>query len=301
VTKERLLITGASGFLGKRITRMAVAEGKWEIYALTSGRKSVSFPKDVKIICIDLLDKIQCKKMMESIRPEYIIHLAWKQSSNKDADTNIQWLEVSLQLMYLFSLCGGRRFLFAGSRMEYHGSGNRIENDFAIESIPLYGTCKESFENVALCFLRGRGVEFVSLRYFILYGKYDHSFSAIPSAILSFLSGKQFVCKNPNNILDYVYVDDAAEATVKVLANNFCGIVNIATGLPVVLSDTFSKIAEILNCQSLLHFENSGVSGTIMVGDTNILNNKIGYSCKTDFNDGLKRTITWYRDHLHDF
>jgi nucleoside-diphosphate-sugar epimerase len=173
-----------------------------------------------------------------------------------------------------------------------------MENDSVSDPMSLYGICKRSFTNTAIHFFQESDIQYVTARYFTIYGGYDYRkiIAAIPVAIQSFLQGKPVVCKQPNNILDYVYVDDAAEATIKILESDFCGIVNIASGLPRMMSGVFSEIADILNCRELLSFEHEDVCRYIHVGDEDILNTKIGYVCRTDFHEGIRKTVQWWKD-----
>ena len=62
-----------------------------------------------------------------------------------------------------------------------------------------------------------------------------------------------------------------------------------------MLENVFTEIAEKMRCPELLSFEahNSGVS--MLVADTTILNETIGYTCRTDISDGLDRTIAWWK------
>jgi len=296
--KEKLLVLGASGFLGQQVIKRLSSEMQWDIYAVSSGRKQISFPAMVKKLCVDLLNDTQRQELMESIKPSVILHLAWE-TGDMFSDINLRWLEASLHLMRLFALHGGKRFLFAGSCREIRNiSGKRAEENQTMSSLCIYGASKLAFTNLAIQFLGSRNIDFVNLRYFTLYGPGDMSpIGGIPTAVRAFLKKDVFVCKNPNNILDYVYITDAAEATLCVLKTNFSGLVNIASGLPVCTVDMFSEIADILDCRKLLIIENDDICQTVLVGDTAVLHNKIGYVCKTKFHEGIRTTIQWFKEH----
>jgi nucleoside-diphosphate-sugar epimerase len=78
MTKKRILITGASGFLGQVVTIKLAMEEKWDIYAVTTGRRAISFPKNVTVICSDLFNEAKRIELMESIAPHILVHLAWE-------------------------------------------------------------------------------------------------------------------------------------------------------------------------------------------------------------------------------
>ncbi|MDR1501474.1 MAG: NAD(P)-dependent oxidoreductase, partial [Prevotella sp.] len=174
--------------------------------------------------------------------------------------------------------------------------GKRKEKPQTPEQLCLYGASKLAFTNMAYSFFVGRNIRYSALRYFTLYGPGDENrIAAIPSAIRSFLQGEAVICENPNNIWDYIYIDDAAEATVSVLKSEFRGIINIASGIPRRMGDVFSVIANIMGCQKLLSFNNEEICRIILVGDTDILNNKVGYRCQMEFREGLENTIQWWK------
>jgi nucleoside-diphosphate-sugar epimerase len=298
---KKLLITGARGFIGSAITEKLAAEGKYEIYAVISGlQRAIPFAENVKIVCADLLNESERCKLIESIMPTFMFHFAWE-TSDLASSNNIKWLEASLHLARLFWDNGGKRFLFAGTGYEYsYNSGKALEySPWQLNSGAfLYGICKHAFTTVSEQFARENNHQYVTARYFSIYGEGDDKPKrAIPSAIQSFLSGQKFICKSPNNIADYIYIDDAVDATIKTFESDFCGVINIASGLPQRMYDVFADIASILGRQELLFAENESICQSILVGDTNILNNKISYFCPTSLHAGLEKTIKWWKEY----
>jgi nucleoside-diphosphate-sugar epimerase len=296
--KERILITGASGFLGQVLTVRLAKEEKWEIYAVTTGRRAISFPKNVKVISSDLFNETKRTELIESITPHILVHLAWE-TNDLFSDDNIRWLEASLHLMRLFANHGGQYFLFAGSCREIRDDlGKRKEKpQTPPEQLCFYGASKLAFTNTAYSFFTRRNIRYSALRYFTLYGPGDENrMAAIPSVIRAFLLGEAVACENPNNIWDYVYIDDAAEATLRVLKSEFHGIINIASGIPRRMGDVFSEIADIMGCSKLLSFKNEEICRIILVGDTDILNNQIGYRCPMELREGLEHTVQWWKE-----
>jgi nucleoside-diphosphate-sugar epimerase len=301
VRKDKLLITGASGFLGQAVTIKLAMEEKWDIYAIITGRRVVSFPRNVKIISTDLFNENKRTELVESIAPHILLHLAWE-TNDLFSENNIRWLEASLHLMRLFANNGGQYLLFAGSAREIRGDlGKRKERYQSPEPLCLYGASKLAFTNMICSFLAMKNIQYSVLRYFTLYGPGDENrIAAIPSTIRLFRLGESVVCKNPHNIWDYVYIDDAAEATARVLKAEFCGIVNIASGLPYRMGDVFSEIADIMDRKKLLVLNNEEICHTVLVGDTEILNNQIGYRCRMELREGLEHTVQWWKERLKE-
>jgi nucleoside-diphosphate-sugar epimerase len=155
---EKVLVTGASGFLGQAIVKKLSNEKKWEIYALASGRHPVDFLSGIKKAYCDLLNPLEQKNIIDSIKPEIILHLAWDLSHEYflESVNNIAWLEASLHLLRLFRESGGKYFLFAGSSAEYSKEHNTTTGVVS-SSGSLYGRCKLAFTNIALSIMGGGG------------------------------------------------------------------------------------------------------------------------------------------------
>lgn len=302
---EKVLITGASGFIGRAITTVAAMEKDWDIYGVVSGRRTVTPPPpppphtpNVHIITTDLQDENQCKALMEKLRPDIMLHLAWNLEKRDFLCSlaNIQWLEISLRLLRVFHECGGKQFVFAGSSAEY-GYEHELcsENDDA-HPCDLYGVCKLAFTNLAASFCAANDISFASIRYFSIYGPGEgHILHAIPTAIHTMLQGETFICKAPNNVWDYVYIEDAAEATFRIMRSKFCGIVNVG-GSAVSMRELFTMLAELTGNKGTLVLENETSVGQRLVADTRILQEKIGYSCRTDLRQGLSKTVQWWKN-----
>ena len=121
---ERVLITGANGFIGRAVTALAAKEKDWQIYRLVSGIKTSAPPlqtPNIQTVSADLRDEKQCDALIKNVQPTLMLHLAWSLEDHNflHSDKNIQWLEISLCLLRAFKKYGGMRFIFSGSSAEY--------------------------------------------------------------------------------------------------------------------------------------------------------------------------------------
>lgn len=299
---REVLITGASGFIGRKTVELARQRDDWRIHAAVNQSNCV-FPDGVIVHKVDLTDERDCKRLLSDSSPDIIIHLAWS-LSEKDYSasvSNLIWLESSLFLLRHFFGEGGKRFVFAGSASIYGEPGGRHTENYMPISRTVYGESKAAFEQICDNYCKKHGLEFVTARCFPVYGEGDNrSFKAIPAAIRAFIEHKQFVCKGPGNVWDYTHVDDAAGALVEISASDYCGIVNVGTGIARTMREVFCEIADKMGCRQLLSLEENEQSVTIQVADTRILNEKIGYQCKVNFSEGLNRTIEWWKHKIID-
>jgi dTDP-6-deoxy-L-talose 4-dehydrogenase (NAD+) len=288
----KVLITGASGFLGLPITENLVDLGGYEIYAVTTGRKPVSFSEGVSVLSADLLDRAQSESVIKQAKPDIMVHLAWdlSDSSFLHSHKNLVWLEESLFMLRVFAENGGKYFAFAGSSDEY-GCFTGFSDSGYVKKPSLYGTCKNDFHRIAKEFCEAQKISYVNLRFFPTIGKRMRANTALITAARAFSRGEKFICKAPYNIWDFISVNDAAKAAVAVIAKKHEGAIDIASGVPRLMGDVFKRLAEKMGTQHLLDIDSKNTEKAILVADTTVLNEVIGYKCNDKFDEILNEVI----------
>src|ERR1700676_1286244 len=127
---KKVLVTGASGFIGRHCVPLLVAKG-YEVHALSRRRPSEKALADV---CWDDGDRLKPGGAAELIaqgRPDSVLHLAWYAVPGKfwEARENLDWVRASLELLCAFADSGGKRIVAAGSCAEYDPqTGECLEN-----------------------------------------------------------------------------------------------------------------------------------------------------------------------------
>lgn len=282
---KRLLVTGASGLLGRALLPKLPAD-KYEVFAATSADA-------------DLLCETSRRRLIEGFKPDVIIHLAWSQQQGfRESETNLEWLAASLDILRFFHKNGGERFIFAGSSSEYDAEEGMFSEDMGAAKTQ-YGICKRKFTETLNAYGIRFGLKTVSARYFTVYGENDrHSFGAIPSAINTFLRGEGVLCQSPNTRRDYIYAGDAAAATVKLLESDITGAVNIASGSARTMREVFAVIARETGAENLLRFAEPSGAPDMLAADISRMRDELGYVCETSFDEGIKKTVEWWRNEL---
>ncbi len=302
---KRVLITGAKGFLGKPCIA-ALQEKNLEVHAISSQPIPES-TSNVLWYQVNLHDHAAVKGLLETIRPSYLLHLAWyvKHGSFWSSDENLRWVTSSLSLVDEFIKNGGQRFVGMGTCAEYDWSEkscceNLSEELTLIRPATLYGASKAGLCMVlkALCALKG--IDFAWGRLFFPYGPYEEPERLIPYTVRSLLKGENTVCKFPDLQRDFIFVEDIAKIMASLVDSKVNGEINVASGQAVKLGSVVASVAKLLNAQDLVQYGSSSAKSTdppLLAGDIKRLRNELGFTKITSIEEGLEKTVNWWRKH----
>ncbi len=290
---EKMLITGAGGMLGRSLLRQLRGNEKYDIYAITTKYEKLAGYEYVNIVVCNLLDEEQCNKMFQNIEPDILVHLAWNQESSnfRQSCENLNWLNVSTRLLYLFEKYGGSKFIFAGSSSEYDGAEGIFKETDDVVPASIYGLCKKTFNEFANEYCKKRNLAYVGMRIFTIYGEEDrHEFGAIPYAITKLSEGEPVTCNNPATTRDYIYADDAASIALKLIAGTFTGIINVASGTPKDMAEVFNTIGKIMGKEDKVRLNLENKIKSRFEADISLLKT-LELSETRDFYEGIRSVI----------
>src|SRR5689334_19637860 len=154
----RVLVTGATGFIGRRCVAALMKRGA-EVHAV--GRQSA-----------DLHDPAQRERLMVEVAPTHLLHLAWYVEPKLfwDSPENYRWVETTVELMRLFTRRGARAVL-AGTSDEYDSrAGVLSEERTPAKPSSVYGACKHAAHMMSSAIAREAGVSLAWCRLFAAYG-----------------------------------------------------------------------------------------------------------------------------------
>jgi nucleoside-diphosphate-sugar epimerase len=296
---KKILITGAGGFIGRHCLPILLTRG-YEVHAADSKTSAENVP-DVCWHQVDLLNSLEIRRLMGEVRPTHLLHFAWFTTPGEywTARENLDWVRASLDLLQAFAEHGGKRVVMAGTCAEYDWRyGYCSEQITPLTPATLYGTCKHSLQIVLDSFARQTGLSAAWGRIFFLYGPHEHPSRLISSVIISLLKGEPARCSHGNQIRDFLYVEDVADAFAALLESNVTGPVNVASGCPVVLKDVIYKVGEKLGRKDLIQLGVLPVSSHepyLLVADVNRLASEVGWLPKYDLDRGLEQSVAWWK------
>ena len=298
---KTVLLTGASGYIGKFTIKYLLARG-YSVHAVSSKTAVVSASENLTWHQANLLAPGEAARLLETVRPTHLLHFAWFVEHGKfwNAPENLQWLAASLCLAEKFAANGGKRMVAAGTCAEYDWSKHSVfaENFLPDRPQTLYGTAKSSLALTLEKFAAVSGFGFASGKIFFPFGADEVASRLIPSVIRSLLENTPAKTSHGNQIRDYMFVEDIAEAFVALLDGGVTGAVNIASGNPVRLKEIIGLIAEIIGKPELLRIGATALSQDEppeIVADIKRLRTEVNFDKSFDLRERLRETVNYWK------
>jgi len=300
---KKVLLTGATGFIGRHCLPSLLSRG-YEVHAVSlKGGPADKWPGG-EWHQADLLNSEQVRALVERLRPTHLLHLAWYAVPGKfwTSLENVRWVQASLDLLQAFAQCEGRRAVMAGSCAEYDWRcGYCSEGATPLSPATLYGVCKHSLQMILEGFAKEKQLSAAWGRIFFLYGPHEPPEKLVAYIIRSLLSGVPARCSHGDQIRDFLYVQDVADALVALLDSDVRGPVNIASGQPIILKELIYTIAEKIGRRDLIQL---GATPSpldephLIVANNFRLRDRVGWQPMYGLQTGLDATIEWWQQRL---
>ena len=294
---QRVLVTGATGFIGKHSLPLLLNKG-FEVHAVSS--KKIN-PKNNCYIWhqADLTKTDQIKSLVKKLSPSHLLHFAWhtKPKSYWTSHENLKWLQASLTLLQTFQSSGGKRALFAGTCAEYEWKHQAyVESTTPLIPSSLYGVCKHSLQEILYSYSKENKLSSAWGRIFFLFGPGEHQDRLVSFVIKSLLNNKITPCSEGTQLRDFLYVEDVASAFVAILESDIEGPINIGSGKGVAIQSLVKMICEKMDKQDLVRFgeiSTSSIEPQKLVADITRLTKEVKWLPKHNLNTGIEKTIQW--------
>jgi len=298
VTNNRVLVTGATGFVGRPVVDALRARGL-EVHGVSSRRAGSA--AGVVWHQANLLDPVQTSSLVERVRASRLVHLAWdvRPGAWSGAGSHLAWLAASLHLLERFAAGGGRRVVMTGSGAEYDwNAGVCAERTTALEPATLYGTTKLALGRVLEAYGRETALSTAWARIFFTFGPSEDGRRLVASVVRSLLAGEPAACTEGRQVRDFLYVDDVASGIVALLESPVTGPVNIASGQAISVADLATRIGAVLGRPELVRL---GARPTppgespLVVADVTRLRDEVGWAPAYTLDRALETTVAWWR------
>ena len=303
------VVTGGAGFIGSHLSEELVRRGHRVRVAdslITGKRSNLAHIKGVEFVEGDMADLDFARKAVEGA--EYVLHQAAIPSvprSVKDPLTsNRANVDGTLNALLASRDAGVKRLVFAASSSAY-GDTPTLPKHEQMPTNPLspYALQKVIGEEYLRMFTRLYGLETVSIRYFNVFGPrqdpsspYSGVISVFATALLENRSPTIF--GDGGQTRDFTYVANVVDGVLRACeAPQASGeIINVATGGRISLNQLFEEMRKLIGADVQPIYA-EGRAGDVRDSQADIAKAQqiLGYKPIVSFEEGLKKTVDWYR------
>lgn len=299
---KNVVITGATSFISTALMRRLLKEDIsciFAVVALDSSRKEkLCFSDRIQIIESDLadIDRITLEKNMPI---DAIFHIGWSsrfENSRYNLEGQMQNVTYLEKVILLAQKMGCQKIIGVGSQAECGRVFQPISESTVDHPETAYGIakCVAYEKGMELC--QKYGIRFFWPRILSAYGPDDKLHTFIMSCLNAAVYNKEILLTKCEQIWDYIYVDDVADALVRIAEQGTPGVkYTVASGQAKKLEKYLFEIAEITENPSLVKAvgkkEYADAQVMYLVGDISKLREDTGFTPKISFKEGIKETI----------
>ena len=319
---DNILITGGMGFIGSHFVRLAVkglpnatvynldkltyAGNPRNLDDIRDARNYVELtPHTTGGSSCDIADASLMRFIMTKFRIDTVINFAAESHVDRSILDAAPFVKTNvlgtMSLIEASRQAGVRRFVQI-STDEVYGS---VDEGFSRETDPMhpnspYAASKLASEQIALSYFRTHKFPVLVTRSSNNYGPFHYPEKVIPLFITNLLEGKKVPLYGDGlNVRDWIHVEDNAHAIMIVLQNGIEGeVYNIAGQNHFTNKELTLKIIKAMGKDesSIQKVEDRKGHDRRYALDDSKIRNALGWNPKIRFEDGLNKTIAWYKD-----
>ncbi len=306
------LITGIGGFIGSSLAHELLQRGEKvrgvDNFSTGKPENLADIKDQIDFHEADILDLDAMKAAC--IGADYVLHQAAIPSVPKSVldpiGSNQANVDGTVNVLVAARDAKVKRVIYAASSSAYGDTPTLPKHEAMIpDPISPYAVAKLASEHYLKSFYRCYGLKTVALRYFNIFGPRQDPSSQYSGVLAKFitqmLGGQQpTIFGDGEQSRDFTYIDNAVDANLlacKAPAEKVAGkMFNVATGRRVTLNETF-RLLQPLTAYSGAVAHGAERSGDIKhsLADISLAAQNLGYKPKVDFEEGLRRTVDWYR------
>lgn len=297
----RILLTGATGFIGAGLLRALVGEARDhgsgdaasadnDVFALARREPAAGFGSSATWISHDLSRPLSPAVLPERI--DAVVHLAqsnrYREFPEGAADIFAINIRATFELLEYGRRAGADRFVFASTGGVYGYNYERVVETDPVSPLNFYLSSKYAAE---LLIANYREVlDAVVVRPFFVYGPGQNRM-LIPTLVEKVLAGSTIeIDGDPGLTINPVYVDDCVAALLRALRHRGSGLFNLAGDESITITDLVTLIGELCGVKPVISHRDSDPGGDLL-GDNQRMKSVLGTSPATGLREGLRRVI----------
>lgn len=295
---QKIIVTGATGAVGSAVVRRAVEKGIDVTCIVHQDSKRLgNLPQSDKVHIVEC--NLQDYRILSfDVQYDAFIHLSWENTvggSRDDAEVQTRNIQYTLDAAQLAHRCGCSVFVGAGSQAEYGVQSVDLTPDLPVKPESGYGIAKYAAGKLSAMLCKNLGMRQCWVRILSVYGPNDGENSLISYLIREFKAGNSPQLTKCEQMWDYLYADDAADAILAVAEKGIDGkAYPLGSGNGRKLSEYVNDIKNAINLSIDVQFgakEYYPHQPMHLVADISELTMDTGWKPLIPFLEGIKITI----------
>ncbi len=304
-----ILVTGASGMIGRALLRALCERGIQTFAVVREGGARDVIPEDAenaKVIECNIDSYSELPRLIgQSV--DAVVHLAWDGTyggSRNNLYGQLENVRYTLDLVEAARKMNCKVFLGAGSQAECGRlpEGTKISADMPANPETGYGITKSCAMSMSRAMCNEYNIRHIWTRILSVYGPYDKDRTMVMSGIVSMLSGESPKYTKAEQLWDYIYCDDVARAIFLLLENGKNGrVYPIGGGKERRLSEYIEDIRDAVSPDMEIRFgevEYYDKQVMYLCADISELTEDTGFVPEISFEEGIRKTVEWKKKQL---
>jgi UDP-glucuronate decarboxylase len=298
----RVLLTGATGFVGSNVARALLHDGH-EVLAISRAgserSRIVDIQAELHIVDHDLLS--DSAESLAALRPEMCIHAAWyvEPGHYLSSSLNVDFLAASTRLAFALAESGCGRLVGLGTCFEYDVDSGRLSEETPTRPRHLYSASKLSLFLLLEQIAALTELEVAWARLFYLYGPYENERRLVSSVAQGLVRGERVEVTPGEQLRDFLHVEDVGSALAAIAGSSVLGPINVCSGEPVTVREIVERLGRAAGRPDLVALGARPYPDgepTVVLGDNGRLRSEVGWSPRIRLSEGLEQTWQWWRD-----
>jgi dTDP-glucose 4,6-dehydratase len=313
---KRVLVTGGAGFIPSNFIRWLLANTPWEIVSLDAltyagnleNLADVMSHERLAFVHGDIRDEALVRDVVENVdvivnaAAESHVEKSIRDGASEFVTTNVEGTQILLDAVREHPV--ERMILISSS--EVYGTADRdpMDEEHPLNPRSPYAATKAGADRLAYSYFVTYGLPVVIVRPFNNYGPRQHPEKVVPRFITQALRDEELTIHGDGHASrDWLYVDDDAEAIAALIEapiDDVAGeVVNVATGVDLSVEEIADRVLAALDKPASLKAHIVERPGQVdrHIGSTEKLARLTGWRARTSFDEGLARTVAWYREN----
>jgi len=315
VQAKRVLVTGGAGFISSTLIRHLLEHTPYEVVSLDAltyagnleNLADVMSHERLSFVHGDIRDADLVRDVVSEVdvivnaAAESHVEKSIEEGASEFVTTNVEGTQILLDAIRDAPV---ERFLLVSSS-EVYGTADYAPKD---EVHPLnprspYAATKAGGDRLAYSYWVTYELPIVIVRPFNNYGPRQHPEKVVPRFVTQALAGEPLTVHGDGHASrDWLFVEDdaeAIEALIEAPLDSVAGeVVNIATGVDISVRDVARLVLDAVGSDAgIVHLDERPGQVDRHIGSTDKLERLTGWRARTSFEDGLERTVEWYREN----